>query len=81
VRDTDNGTPTNSSYTAKYDGKKYPVTNAPWDTVAIKQVDENRFTSKTTKAGGKYHSTRTTISNENIEAVVVSLALRQSPCS
>jgi hypothetical protein len=46
VRDTDNGTPTNSTYTAKYDGKKYPVTNAPWDTVAIKQVDENRFTKQ-----------------------------------
>jgi hypothetical protein len=56
VRDTDNGTPTNSTYTAKYDGKKYPVTNAPWDTVAIKQVDENRFISKATKAGGKYYS-------------------------
>jgi hypothetical protein len=65
VRDTDNGTPTNSTYTAKYDGKKYPVTNAPWDTVAIKQVDENRFTSNTTKAGGKYHSSnQTTISKD-----------------
>jgi hypothetical protein len=65
VRDTDNGTPTNSSYTAKYDGKKYPVANAPWDTVAIKQVDANRFTSKTTKAGGKYHSSNeTTISKD-----------------
>ena len=65
VRDTDNGTPTNSTYTAKYDGKKYAVTNAPWDTVAIKQVDENRFTSNTTKAGGKYHSSnQTTISKD-----------------
>jgi hypothetical protein len=65
VRDTDNGNPTNSSYTAKYDGKKYPVTNAPWDTVAMKQVDQNRFTSTTTKAGGKYHSSnQTTISKD-----------------
>jgi hypothetical protein len=65
VRDTDNGTATNSTYTAKYDGKKYPVTNAPWDTVAIKQVDENRFTSKATKAGGKYYSSnQTTISKD-----------------
>jgi hypothetical protein len=65
VRDTDNGTPTNSSYTAKYDGRKYPVANAPWDTVSMKQVDQNRFTSTTTKAGGKYHSSNhTTISKD-----------------
>jgi len=65
VRDTDNGTPNNSSYTAKYDGKTYPVTNAPWDTVATRQIDQNRFTSTTTKAGGKYHSSnQTTISKD-----------------
>src|SRR6266849_980222 len=39
-----NGDSINSSYTAKYDGKDYPVTGAPWDTVAIKQVDANTFT-------------------------------------
>lgn len=53
VREADNGTPTNSTYMAKYDGKKYPVTNAPWDTVAITQVDENRFISTMTEGRRK----------------------------
>src|ERR1700732_5121066 len=38
------GTPVNASYTAKYDGKEYPVTGSPYDTIAIKQVDANTFT-------------------------------------
>src|SRR5947209_14804852 len=33
------GTPVNGSYTAKYDGKEYPVTGAPYDSIAIKQVN------------------------------------------
>ena len=32
------GTPINGSFTAKYDGKEYPVTGAPWDTISIKQI-------------------------------------------
>ena len=39
------GTKINSSYTAKYDGNDYPVTGAPWDTISIKQVDSNTFTT------------------------------------
>ena len=59
------GTPINSSYTAKYDGKEYPVTGAPWDTISIKQIDANTFTSETKKTGGKYHSKgRTVISKD-----------------
>ena len=59
------GTPINSSYTAKYDGKEYPVTGAPWDTISIKQIDANRFTSETKKTGGKYHTKgRTVISKD-----------------
>src|SRR5688572_3914510 len=34
-------TPINSSYSVKYDGKEYPVTGAPWDTVSMKQIDDN----------------------------------------
>src|SRR5713226_3657805 len=45
------GTPINSSYTAKYDGKEYPVTGAPWDTISIRQKDANTFTSETKKTG------------------------------
>ena len=50
------GTAINSSYTVKYDGKEYPVTGAPWDTISVKQVDANTFTSEAKKTGGKYHS-------------------------
>lgn len=59
------GTSINSSYTAKYDGKAYPVTGAPWDTISIKQIDSNTFESETKKTGGKYHSKgRTVISKD-----------------
>jgi hypothetical protein len=59
------GTPINGSFTAKYDGKEYPVTGAPWDTISIKQIDANTFTSEVKKAGGKYHSKgRTVISKD-----------------
>jgi hypothetical protein len=51
------GTPINGGFTAKYDGKEYPVTGAPWDTISIKQIDANTFTSDTKKTGGKYHTT------------------------
>src|SRR6266851_649504 len=59
------GTPINSSYTAKYDGKEYPVTGAPWDSIAIKQVNANTLTTTTKKNGGSYHATaRTVISKD-----------------
>jgi hypothetical protein len=59
------GTPINSSYSIKYDGKEYPVTGAPWDTVSMKQIDANTFTSEVKKTGGKYHATgRTVISKD-----------------
>lgn len=51
------GTPINGSFTAKYDGKEYPVTGTTWDTTAIKQIDANTFTIENKKAGGKYHTT------------------------
>ena len=59
------GTPFNSTYTAKFDGKPYPVTGAPWDSIAIKQIDADTFTAVTKKSGGKYHATsRTTVSKD-----------------
>jgi len=59
------GTAINSTYTAKYDGKEYPVTDAPWDTISIKQRDANTFTTETKKTGGKYHAIgRTVISKD-----------------
>jgi len=59
------GTKLNYNYTAKYDGQEYPVTGAPWDTISIKQVDSNTFTTVSRKTGGKYKSTgRTVISKD-----------------
>jgi len=59
------GTQINGSYTAKYDGKEVPVTgNAPYDMIAIKQVNANTFTDERKKSGGSYKATgRTVISN------------------
>ena len=52
------GTAINASYTAKYDGKEVPVTgNAPYDMIAIKQVNANTFTDERKKTGGSYKVT------------------------
>ena len=59
------GTAYNSSYTAKYDGKEYPVTGATANTISIKQIDANTFAFDTKKTGVKYHVTgRTVISKD-----------------
>ena len=56
---------TNGSYTAKYDGKSYPVTGLPWDTTSIKQLDANTLTVINKKTGGKYKATgRTVVSKD-----------------
>ena len=55
----------NGGSTVKYDGKEYPATGAPWDTMSMKQVDPNTFTSEAKKTDGKYHVTgRTVISKD-----------------
>jgi hypothetical protein len=52
------GTPINASYTAKYDGTETSVTgNAPYDTIALKQVNANTFTATQKKSDGKYTAT------------------------
>ena len=61
------GTPVDTTYTLKYDGKPVPVTGtgSQFDTISMKQLDANTFTSETRKTGGKYHTTgRTVISND-----------------
>jgi hypothetical protein len=59
------GTAVNYSFTFKYDGKEYPVTGAPFDTVSLKRIDVNTTSFETRKTGGKYHSTgRTVISKD-----------------
>jgi hypothetical protein len=52
------GTNVSWSYTAKYDGKEYAVSgDAPFDTIAIKQVDANTLTTTVFKKGGTYRTT------------------------
>jgi hypothetical protein len=60
------GTAVNSSYTAKYDGKDVQVAgNAPYDMIAVKQVNANTLTDKRSKTGTPYKATsRIVISND-----------------
>ena len=45
------GNPTHVEYTAKYDGKNYPITGVPnADTVAVKQIDASTVQSIVKKA-------------------------------
>ena len=60
------GTLTNSTYTAKYDGVAVPVTgSAAFDTISVKQLNANTFTAETRKTGGKYHTTGKTVISKN----------------
>ena len=43
-------------YTAKYDGKDYPVTGATTDSISIRQIDANTFFVEEKKTGGKRHT-------------------------
>ena len=60
------GTPVNSSYTFKYDGKEYPVTGSrSFDTISVKRIDANTTSWEARKTGGKLHLTgRTVISKD-----------------
>ena len=56
------GTAINATYTVKYDGKEVQVTgNAPYDTIALKQVNANTFTDERKKTGGPYRATGRTV--------------------
>src|SRR5579863_8465809 len=59
------GTPINASYTAKYDGKEYPVTGAPYDSIAMKQLNAHTFTATQKNSSNKYSTTvRSVISGD-----------------
>jgi hypothetical protein len=59
------GTAINASYTATYDGKECPAAGAPYDEIAIKQVNANSFTFTQKKKDGKYSVTgRSVISKD-----------------
>ena len=57
------GSPINSTYTAKYDGSASAVTGtgSPYDSIAIKQKNANTLTYEAKQAGGKYHATGRTV--------------------
>ena len=58
-----NGDPINFSYTAKYDGKGYPVIGigAPFDSISIKQIDSNKLLEERKKTGGSFQATVPTL--------------------
>jgi hypothetical protein len=53
------GTAINATYTAKYDGSPASVsgTGAPYDTIAVKQVNANTLTDERKNSGGSYRAT------------------------
>jgi hypothetical protein len=56
------GTAISAGYTAKYDGKEVKVTgNAPYDTIALKQVNANTCTDDRKNTGTKYSGTGRTV--------------------
>jgi hypothetical protein len=56
------GTAASGSYTAKYDGKGVQVTgNSPYDTIAVKQVNDDTLTDTRNQTVGRYHATSGTV--------------------
>lgn len=53
-----NGAQINASYTARFDGSEAEVTGdgMPYNSVAVKQVNDNTFTYEAKNAGTKYHA-------------------------
>lgn len=67
------GTPINGSYTAKYDGKEYPVNGAPYDSIAIKQVNAKTFTTSQRNSGTKYSTTTRAVISKDAKTMTVSV--------
>jgi hypothetical protein len=67
------GTPINGSYTAKYDGKEYHVTGAPYDSIAIKQVNANTFTTTQKNSGTKYNTTTRAVISKDAKTMTVTV--------
>ena len=59
------GNPTHMEYTAKYDGKDYPITGNPnADTVALEQTDANTTRSTLKKDGQVVMTVTSVVSND-----------------
>ncbi len=62
---TGSGAPGHSEYTAKFDGKDYPVTGNPnADTITLKRIDSHSFEAHWKKDGKPTMTIRTTISKD-----------------
>jgi hypothetical protein len=59
------GTPINGAYTAKYDGKEYDVTGAPYDKISLKRLNAHTFEVTQRKEGGKYRQTGRNVFSKN----------------
>ena len=68
------GTAVNSSYTAKYDGTEAHVSgNAPYDTIAVKQVNANTLTDERRKTGGSYKVAGRTVVSDGGKTMTVNI--------
>jgi hypothetical protein len=65
------GTPINYTVTVIYDGKDYPVSGSGsvFDTIAITQIDANKFPSVTKK--GKYHMNGMTVVSKDGKTMTI----------
>lgn len=61
---TADGQPIDAGYTAKYDGKDYPVKGAPFDTISLKQLDKNTLEATTKKNGKVYSNLHISVSKD-----------------
>jgi hypothetical protein len=59
------GSPTTLTYTAKYDGKDYPLTGSPtFDTIALKRIDAHTTEATLKKAGQVVATSKTVVSSD-----------------
>jgi len=59
------GNPTHIEFSAKFDGKDYPITGVPnADTVSVKRIDSNTVETKMKSAGQVVMTVRSTVSKD-----------------
>jgi hypothetical protein len=65
-REWADGTTANFTYNFKYDGKEYPVTGGPFDTISVKRINANTTTFEVIKkSDGTYHQTGRFVISKN----------------
>jgi len=63
---TSDGAPVNATYMVKADGKDYPVTNAPFDSIAITEVNPNTSIITAKLHGKMVEKTRSVVSGNTM---------------